>query len=290
MALLSFPKLQIWDFTKLNDWLIDWLIDFMVFNAVSNNISVISRRPVHLSTLSWSSFDQYSAVRTIFFPSHWLLSHITFVDTTDSGERGMNPVAMTIINHRKEYWPRLGLNQRPPVLKSATLPTELWGSAFQTKRNSKRQSVWIWRKWWKLWEKGETAYNEQFLLFSHSFQKTHYRHVKNKGLFGKGLKAIHFCSIGWDFSLCHWVNARNIERNNSFLFTSFSRRLLFSIILLTTIVICHHWIKWVFDGEKGKYVNLPFLCYRCCFDKVRLRALASISRENTMYSIPLKVC
>ena len=66
---------------------------------------------------------------TIFFPSHWLLSHITIVETTDSGERGMNPVAMTIIIPRKEYWPSRGLNQRPPVLKSATLSTELWNSA-----------------------------------------------------------------------------------------------------------------------------------------------------------------
>ena len=64
---------------------------------------------------------------SIFFPSHWLLSHITIVETADSGERGMNPVAMTIINSRKEYWPRRGSNQWPPVLKYATLPTELWG-------------------------------------------------------------------------------------------------------------------------------------------------------------------
>ena len=68
-------------------------------------------------------------LRTIFFPSHWLLSHITIVETADSGERGMNPVAMTIINPRKEYWPSRGLHQRPPVLKSAMLPTELRGSA-----------------------------------------------------------------------------------------------------------------------------------------------------------------
>ena len=33
-----------------------------------------------------------------------LLSHITIVEATDSGERGMNPVAMTISNPRKEYW------------------------------------------------------------------------------------------------------------------------------------------------------------------------------------------
>ena len=50
----------------------------------------------------------------IFFPSHWLLSHITIVKTTESGERGMNPVAMTFINPRKEYWPSQGSNQQPP--------------------------------------------------------------------------------------------------------------------------------------------------------------------------------
>ena len=48
----------------------------------------------------------------------------------DSGERGLYPITMTIINPRKEYWPSRGSNQQHPVLKSATLPTELWGSAF----------------------------------------------------------------------------------------------------------------------------------------------------------------
>ena len=46
-----------------------------------------------------------------------------------SGESGINPVAMTITNPWREYWPSLGSNQRPPVLKSAVLPTELWGLA-----------------------------------------------------------------------------------------------------------------------------------------------------------------
>ena len=48
----------------------------------------------------------------------------TIVETTDSSVRGMNPVAMTIINPQKEYWMSWGLNQQPSVLKSATLPTE----------------------------------------------------------------------------------------------------------------------------------------------------------------------
>ena len=69
------------------------------------------------------------ALRTIFFPSHWLLTHLTIVETTDSGERWINPATMTIINPRKEYWPSLGSSQRPPFLKSETLPTELWSSA-----------------------------------------------------------------------------------------------------------------------------------------------------------------
>ena len=46
----------------------------------------------------------------------------------DSGERGKNPVAMTIINLRKEYWPKQGSNQRLPVFKSSTLSTVLWDS------------------------------------------------------------------------------------------------------------------------------------------------------------------
>ena len=36
----------------------------------------------------------------------------------------MNPVAVTIISPRKEYWPSRGSNQRPAVLRSTTLPTE----------------------------------------------------------------------------------------------------------------------------------------------------------------------
>ena len=58
----------------------------------------------------------------------------------------MIPVAMTIINPGKECWPSRGSNQRPPVLKSATLPTKLWGSEkdgwtdTQTDRQADRQT------------------------------------------------------------------------------------------------------------------------------------------------------
>ena len=56
-------------------------------------------------------------------------SNLTNVETTDSSERGMNPVTMIIINPWKEYWQSQGWNQWLPVLKSATLPTELRGLA-----------------------------------------------------------------------------------------------------------------------------------------------------------------
>ena len=45
----------------------------------------------------------------------------------DSGERGMNPVAVTTINSQTEYFPSWRSNQQSPVLKSFILPTELQG-------------------------------------------------------------------------------------------------------------------------------------------------------------------
>ena len=79
------------------------LIDGMVFKAVFNSISAIMRRPVHRSMLSWSSFNQYSEQYSSAAKS--CFPHATIVETTHSREREMNPVAMTIINPRKEYWP-----------------------------------------------------------------------------------------------------------------------------------------------------------------------------------------
>ena len=47
----------------------------------------------------------------------------------------MNPVTMTIINPWKKCWPSRASKQGPPVLKSAMLPTELWGSACEREEN-----------------------------------------------------------------------------------------------------------------------------------------------------------
>ena len=95
----------------------------MIINRVFMSISVTLQRLENLFMLSWCN-----VLRTIFFTSNCLLSHITIVQTMDSGERGMNSVAMAIINPWGEYLLSRGLNQRPPVLKFCTLPTELWGS------------------------------------------------------------------------------------------------------------------------------------------------------------------
>ena len=87
----------------------DRLIDCMVFNdAGFNIISVISRRPVHLSMISCSSFHQYSA-RYFLQATRPLLSQITNIETMDSAERGRNSVTMTINYHRKKILVELGI-------------------------------------------------------------------------------------------------------------------------------------------------------------------------------------
>ena len=67
-------------------------------------IPFVSRQPVHISMLSWSTF--LPVLNRMFFSSSWLLSQITIRESTVSGERGMNPVAMTIINP----WKKSGLS------------------------------------------------------------------------------------------------------------------------------------------------------------------------------------
>ena len=69
-------------------------------------------------------FVQVSCTLYNISTSHWLLSHITIVETKDSGGTGMNSVITTIIIHWKEYCQSRESNQRPHVLNSATLPTE----------------------------------------------------------------------------------------------------------------------------------------------------------------------
>ena len=68
----------------------------------------------------WSSWPWTLDLIQAFYPINiWFHNYIKSCDvmtTTDSVERGMNPVAMAIINPWKGYWTSLGSNQRPPVL------------------------------------------------------------------------------------------------------------------------------------------------------------------------------
>ena len=61
---------------------IDLLTDCVVVNAVFHSISGISWRPVHLSMLSWSCFNQYSAQLTYqatdLVTSNFSFSHSAF--------------------------------------------------------------------------------------------------------------------------------------------------------------------------------------------------------------------
>ena len=88
---------------------------------------MISRNLVDVVRTFWGVLDHKSVLYVIFHVHFYLIGH----PAMDSGKRGMNPIAMTIINAEKKYWLSRGSNQRPPVLKSAMLRTELWGSASQ---------------------------------------------------------------------------------------------------------------------------------------------------------------
>ena len=57
--------------------------------------------------------------------SHNILSKpLAAFETMDSGERAINPVALTIFNPWKELWQSRGSNHLP-VFKSAALPTKV---------------------------------------------------------------------------------------------------------------------------------------------------------------------
>ena len=59
--------------------------------------------PKCFQKLSFKAIQSSIISKLLAATGYWLLSHITNIDTKDSCERSMNPVAMTIINPRKEY-------------------------------------------------------------------------------------------------------------------------------------------------------------------------------------------
>ena len=88
------------------------------FNSMSNIASASAPVDAFLEFLK-------PVLDTILFLSHWLLSHITIVETMDSSERKFES-CRNDINPLKEYWTSQGSNQRHHVLQS-----ELRGSARQ---------------------------------------------------------------------------------------------------------------------------------------------------------------
>ena len=67
-------------------------LNSMVFNPVFQSYHTMAFSEILLLIL-----------HTIYIPSK-LLPHITILETTDSGERRMKHIEMTIINPWKEYW------------------------------------------------------------------------------------------------------------------------------------------------------------------------------------------
>ena len=109
-------------FLKVLKWVYIYIyegIDCIVFNVIYNSISVISRQPVHLSMLSWNSHNILSKPLTAFPHNHcrnneqqWERNKSCHNDYHQSSERILAEQGI-----------------EPPVLKSATVPNELCGSA-----------------------------------------------------------------------------------------------------------------------------------------------------------------
>ena len=73
----------------------------MLFNAASNLF-----QPYRGGQCTYPFFTRVLSTSTLHnILSYWLRSHIAIVERMDSGKREMKPVAITIINPRKEYWP-----------------------------------------------------------------------------------------------------------------------------------------------------------------------------------------
>ena len=120
----------------------------------------ISRRPViELFRISYVALDTcFPGVLLTSTPLNILsksLAAFPLNKTTDSGERGIDPVALTIINPRKEHRLSPISSQRPPSLKSYTLPTELWGSAHYIMQIVQVLEIHIIQIVWKMVVSGE---------------------------------------------------------------------------------------------------------------------------------------
>ena len=99
----------------------------MIYISFFNSMSVISRRPVHLSMLSLSFLKP--VLGTILFLSHWLLSHITIVETMDSSERKFESCRNDYHQSLERILGEPGIE--PATSRSPVLQSEQRGSARQ---------------------------------------------------------------------------------------------------------------------------------------------------------------
>ena len=87
---------------SLKGWIlcnrVEYLIVWHFIPVLTLYCTAVVSAPIH-------AFPEFSkpVLRTMFFPSHWLLSNINIVEKVDSSERGINPITMTIINRWTEY-------------------------------------------------------------------------------------------------------------------------------------------------------------------------------------------
>ena len=107
----------------------------MVFYAIFNNL-FISQWPVQLSVTSLRSFYQHFA--QCFFSNPLAAFPQKPSSKQLTGERRMNPVAMTTISPLK-IWPIRGSNLRPTFRKSSTLPSVLHYNNILVKREEKKK-------------------------------------------------------------------------------------------------------------------------------------------------------
>ena len=88
----------------------------MMLNTVANIISVIvaASAPSNATQDFFSIHTRYNILSKP--PAAFPYNHCRNIMA--SGKRGMDPVAMTIFDPQKEYWPSHGPNQLPVVLNS----------------------------------------------------------------------------------------------------------------------------------------------------------------------------
>ena len=111
------------------------IINCMVFNIISTVFQLY-----HSGQSTYPCFPRVllTSAPTIFFPSHWLLSHKNIVKTTDRGERGMNLSQwLSSILGKKICWAGI----KPEISCSDVHNSTNWhmglGSQFETTKSSK---------------------------------------------------------------------------------------------------------------------------------------------------------